>query len=53
MKYSVELTLEIKLLKKDLFLIKKLSCLKLFIFKPISSAGNIPTSDRTEYLPPI
>ena len=39
-------------LKNFLFLIKALSCLKLFFFKPMSSAGNIPTSDKTEYLPP-
>ena len=25
----------------------------LFIFNPISWAGSIPTSDKTEYLPPI
>ena len=36
-----------------LFLIKLFNCLKLFDFKPINSAGNIPTSDKTEYLPPI
>ena len=44
---------EIKALKKLLFLIKLLSCLKLFTFRSINSAGNIPTSDKTEYLPPI
>ena len=39
--------------KKNLFLIIELSCLNLFTFKPIKSAGSIPTSDKTEYLPPI
>ena len=27
--------------------------LNFFIFKPISAAGNIPASDKTEYRPPI
>ena len=29
------------------------NCLNFLIFKPINSAGNIPTSDKTEYLPPM
>mgnify|MGYP006872196827 CR=1 FL=1 len=40
-------------LSKISFLTKELNCLKWPDFKPISSAGNIPTSDKTEYLPPI
>ena len=27
--------------------------LKFFVFIPIKQAGSIPTSDNTEYLPPI
>ena len=27
--------------------------LNLLLFRPINSAGTIPTSDKTEYLPPI
>ena len=52
-KKSVEATLFTRELKKNLFFIKLLNCLKRFTFKPISSAGSMPTSDRTEYLPPI
>ena len=29
------------------------NCLNFLVLSPISSAGNIPTSDSTEYLPPI
>ena len=42
-----------RLFRKLLFLIKKLSCLNFLVFNPTSSAGSIPTSDKTEYLPPI
>ena len=52
-KYKVELTFEIKELKKFLFFISIFKFLNLFEFKPINSAGSIPTSDKTEYLPPI
>ena len=50
---KVEFTFETNALKKSLLLIKLFNCLKLLGFNPISSAGNIPTSERTEYLPPI
>ena len=53
MKNNVELTFEIKELKKVLFFINEFSCLNFFTFKPIKLAGNMPTSDKTEYLPPI
>ena len=46
-------TLLIIELKKYLFFTKLLNLLNLFSFNPINSAGNIPTSDKTEYLPPI
>jgi hypothetical protein len=39
--------------KNLLFFIKELNCLKFLDFKPINSAGSIPTSDKTEYLPPM
>ena len=48
-----ELALKIKFFTKFLFLIKLLNCLNLFDFNPINSAGIMPTSERTEYLPPI
>ena len=32
---------------------KKFKRLNLIVLSPISSAGSIPTSDKTEYLPPI
>ena len=40
-------------LKNFLFLINELNCLNFLTLSPINSAGNIPTSDKTEYLPPI
>ena len=36
-----------------LFFIRLFNCLNFFESSPINSAGNIPTSDKTEYLPPI
>ena len=38
---------------KPFFLINELNCLNLLLFNPIRLHGNIPTSDKTEYLPPI
>ena len=52
-KKIVELTLEIKAFKYFLFLTKLFNCLNFFESNPINSAGNIPVSDKTEYLPPI
>ena len=46
-------TLISKLFTKFLFKINLSNLLNLLLFKPINSAGNIPTSDKTEYLPPI
>ena len=46
-------TLLINKLEKFLFLIKLLKFLNLFSLRPINSAGNMPTSERTEYLPPM
>ena len=34
--------------KNFVFLIIEFNCLNLFVFSPMSSAGNIPTSDKTE-----
>ena len=42
-----------KELIKFFFLIKELNCLNFLQFNPNKLAGNIPTSDKTEYLPPI
>ena len=53
MKYNVAETLDISELVKLFFFIRKFSCLNFFGFKPMSSAGSIPTSDKTEYLPPM
>ena len=36
-----------------LFFIILFNCLNFLTSKPNNSAGNIPTSDKTEYLPPI
>ena len=36
-----------------LFLTKLLNCLNFLEFNPINSAGSMPTSDKTAYLPPI
>ena len=44
---------ELMNLKIFYFLLIELNCLNFFGFRPINSAGNIPTSDKTEYLPPI
>ena len=48
-----EFTLVINELINFLFLINKFNCLKFSLLRPINSAGTIPTSDNTEYLPPI
>ena len=53
MKYNIFPTFVIREFKKFLFFIRLFICLNLFFFNPINSAGNIPTSDKTENLPPI
>ena len=52
-KYIVDTTLSNNELIKFLFLIRLLKFLNFSGFKPIKIAGNIPTSESTEYLPPI
>ena len=52
-KYNIASTLSTKQLIYFLFFIKLFNCLNFEVFNPINSAGNIPTSDKTEYLPPI
>ena len=52
-KNKIEFVFCTKNFKNFLFFIKLLNCLNLFGLRPINSAGNIPTSDKTEYLPPI
>ena len=47
------LTFATKQLINCLFFIKELNRLNFFEFNPINSEGIIPTSDKTEYLPPI
>ena len=53
MKVYIEAALLTKEEVKYLFLSNLFKFLNLSIFKFISAAGNIPTSERTEYLPPI
>ena len=52
-KCKVDETLLTKALKKFGFFIKLFSCLNSLTFRPINSAGSIPVSDKTEYLPPM
>ena len=52
-KYIVDTTLSNNELIKFLFLIRLLKFLNFSGFKPIKIAGSIPTSESTEYLPPI
>ena len=50
---TIEITLLINELINLLFLIKLSNLLNFFGLRPINNAGSMPTSDKTEYLPPI